>query len=59
MIPYLPLWILLLIAIVAIVGWRIIKFAIKALLIILLLLFIIGVIYFLLPRLIDYCPVCG
>jgi hypothetical protein len=58
MIPFLPIWILLLIAIIAIVGWRLIKFAIKTLIIILALLLIVGVIYFL-PQLIDYCPTCG
>jgi len=57
MIPHIPIWTLLIIALGVIVGWKIIKFTVKILIIVLLLLFIVGVIYFL-PRLIEYCPLC-
>ena len=57
MIPFLPLWILLIIALGVIIGWKVIKFAVKILILVILFLFIIGVIYFL-PRLIEYCPLC-
>ena len=57
MIPYLPIWILLIIALGIIVGWKIIRFAIKILALVLLFIVILGVLYFL-PRLIEYCPFC-
>jgi len=57
MIPYLPIWILLIIALGIIVGWKIIRFAIKILAIVLLFILILGVLYFL-PHLIGYCPFC-
>ena len=41
----LPLWLIIVIAIIVLVGWKIIKFAIKLLLVMLLLLFILGIIY--------------
>ncbi len=40
-----PLWIILILALILLVGWKIIKFAIKLLLVMLLLLFILGIIY--------------
>jgi len=49
-IPYImlfgiPLWLIIILALALILGWKIIKFAIKLLIVMLLLLFIIGIVY--------------
>ena len=40
-----PLWLIIILALALILGWKIIKFAIKLLIVMLLLLFIIGMVY--------------
>jgi len=47
MIPFLPIGILLVIAVAVLLGWKLIKFAVKMLIATLFILFIIGVIYLL------------
>ncbi len=43
----LPLWLIIVIAIIVLVGWKIIKFAIKLLFIIFLILLVLALIYLL------------
>ena len=47
MVFHLPLWLIIIIAIIVLLGWKIIKFAIKLLFIILAILFILALIYLL------------
>lgn len=42
----LPFWLIILIAIIVLVGWKIIKFAVKLLITIFILLFIFAFLYF-------------
>ncbi len=42
----LPLWLIVLIALIVLVGWKIIKFAIKLLITIFIILFILAFFYF-------------
>ena len=58
MIPFLPVWILLILALLFIIGWKILKFALKILFIFLVLILLAVLVYFL-PKLIEYCPGCG
>jgi len=46
-IPFLPLWILLAIAVIVLVGWKLIKFAIKMLIFIFVVLVLLGIAYML------------
>lgn len=47
MIPFLPLWIILAVAFIVLLGWKLIKFAVKLLITFFVILVLLGTIYIL------------